>query len=653
MVHEVSYGAWPSPWTPELVSTASAFPVYWTGQLEVDRDGAVYALIRRPEEGGRSVVERVAPGAATTITPDGFNLRTTIYEYGGSAFLVRDGEFFFINEDQRWYRHRPGSAPEPITAEGPYRYGAPVLDARRGRIVCIREEFQDAGEPKSTIVAIDVRGDTFGTVLVAGDDFYAWPVLSHDAGRLAWVSWNHPNVPWDVTALRVAQLDAAGSLAAVETVVAEEAEVACDPRFTPSGDLIFMTDRSGWWRPCRWRGGEIEPLCDLERDFARPLWQMGTSDCRVLDDDNLLCVYTEEGMNRLGRLHLPTGELSTLELPFTYFARLEARDGVAYALASSSTIPAAIVRIELETGEHTILRQVMSAEPMAGAISRAQHIHFPSAKGRTGFGFFYPPTNADCRGPEDERPPLLVVSHGGPTGCTNTCFNPGIQFWTSRGFAVFDVNYAGSTGYGRDFRHLLRGGWGVVDVEDHVAAARHLVAEGLVDPERLAVRGWSAGGYNTFAALAFADTFHAGASYFGISDVAYFASQTHKFESRYADYLVGPRDTSEALYRERSPLHSADRITAPLAMFQGERDRITPKNQSELILESLRKRGVPVMYMLFEGEGHGFRRADTNLACLKAELAFYARLFGFRPADVLPPIVIENVDRPAAAAGAV
>ena len=639
------YGSWTSPWTPELVSNASAFPVYWTGQLAVDTDGAVYGLIRRPEEGGRGVVERVGPGAAVTMTPAGYNVRTTIYEYGGSAFLIHDGVIYFLNEDQRWYRHAPGEAPTPITAEGRMRYGAPVLDVARGRIVCIREEFRDGVEPESTIVAIDVAGDTFGTVLVSGDDFYAWAVLSDDGGRLAWVSWNHPNVPWDVTALKVAALDAGGGIVSVETVVPEDSEVACDPRFSPAGALIFMSDRTGWWSPYRWDGAQATKVYDAVNDFARPLWQMGTSDYRVLDEDTLLCIYTEEGTNRLARLHLPTGALETLDLPFTYFSRLEVHEGVAYALASSSVLPAAIVSIDLETGGYTILRQVMSAEPMQGAIAQAQHLHFPSAQGRTGFGFFYPPTNAAHRAAPGERPPLLVVSHGGPTGCTNTCFNPGIQFWTSRGFAVFDINYAGSTGYGRDFRHLLRGGWGVVDVEDHVAAARHLVAQGLVDGDRLAVRGWSAGGYNTFAALAFADTFQAGVSYFGISDVAYFADQTHKFESRYADYLVGPRATSEALYRERSPLHSADRITAPLAMFQGDKDKITPKNQSELILESLRARDVPVMYVLFEDEGHGFRRADTNLACLKAELAFYARVFGFEPADRLPPIPLENADR--------
>ncbi len=579
------------------------------------------------------------------MTPSGYDVRTQIYEYGGSAFLVHEGVIFFLDAVRGWMRQDLDGRVTQITEAGPVRYGSPVFDPLRGRIICIREDFRGEGEPENTLVAIDPRGDSFGTVLVSGDDFYSWPILSPDGRQMAWSAWNHPNVPWDATALRTATFDASGRLGEIVTVVGETDEVACDPQFLPNGELIFVSDRSDWWNYYGWRDGVERRINEAPIDFARPLWQMGTSDFRVADSGALVAVYTRDGINHLGRVRLADGGLEPIDLPYTYLSRLRIHGRYAYLLASSPSLPAVVARVDMVTGESLALLQASSTEGVEHAISTQRHIAFPSAQGRTGYGFYYPPVNGACRGPIGAKPPLLMFSHGGPTGCTNTCFNPGIQFWTSRGFAVFDINYAGSTGYGRPFRHLLRGGWGVVDVEDHVAAARYLSEAGLVDPERLAVRGWSAGGYNTFAALAFADTFHAGAAYFGISDVTAFADQTHKFESHYAEYLVGPRATSEALYRERSPLYSADRITAPLAMFQGEIDKITPKNQSEMILESLRARQVPVMYMLFEGEGHGFRKAETNLACLRAELAFYGQVFGFNPADDLPPIALENAER--------
>ena len=646
MTTEARYGSWSSPWTLERASTTGAsFPQFWTGQIAVDIDGAVHALVRKGDEGGRGVVLRLdgTPGGVS-LTPAPYDVRTSIYEYGGHGFLIQDGVLYFINGDQRWYRRGLDGEISPITAAGKVRYGAPLLDHRLGRIICVREDLRGEGEAVLTIVAIDPAGDAFGTVLVEGDDFYAWPVLSADSTRIAWVAWNHPHVPWDVTALRVGDFDADGRVVNVETLVAEVDEVACDPQFTPGGELVFCSDREGWWNYYAWRGGKAVNLCRMDLEFARPIWQMGTSDYRALDDRTLLGVYTEEGANRLGTVDMATGALTPLDLPYSYYARLQVHGGKAYALASSSERPAEVIEIDLASGTATTLLAAASAEGVQGAIAGAQHMHFPSAKGRTGYGFFYPPTNDVFRAPAGEKPPLLVFSHGGPTGCTNVCFNPGIQFWTSRGFAVFDVNYAGSTGYGREFRHLLKGGWGVVDVEDHVAAARYLADNGYVDPNRLGVRGWSAGGYNTFACLAFADTFHTGASYFGISDVGLFAAETHKFESRYADYLVGPAATSQDLWRERSPLRHADAITAPLVMFQGALDKITPPNQSELILDSLRRRNVPVMYQLFEGEGHGFRKAETNLACLSAELAFYGRIFNFIPADAVPEIALENAD---------
>ncbi|MFA7262485.1 MAG: prolyl oligopeptidase family serine peptidase [Caulobacter sp.] len=641
---EVPFGGWSSPWSIEQVARGSMFPQFWVGQLAVDETG-IYALTRRGEEGGRGVVLKLdGSGGGESLIPPEYNVRTQIIEYGGSGFVLGDGTLFFTNADQRWYRRDASGDIRPITAEGAVRYGAPIFDARRSRIICVREDHRGEGEPVNTIVAVNPDGDDFGTVLVAGDDFYAWPGLSPDGTRLVWAAWNNPHVPWDVTGLFLGHMDEAGQVTRIETVVAEDDEVACDPQFSPGGELVFVSDRSDWWNYYVWRDGQAVAVAPMALEFARPIWQLGNSDVRVIDDRTILGVYTEEGVNRLGLVDIETGALKTLKLPYTYFARLQVYDGKAYVLASAATIPAVVVEIDLATLATRELLKAPSPPVDPGFISSPTHIAFPSAKGRTGYGFLYMPRNASHVAPKGTLPPLLVTSHGGPTGCTNTCFNPAIQLWTSRGFAVFDINYAGSTGYGRPFRNLLKGGWGVVDVEDHVAAARHLAAEGLVDGDRLAVRGWSAGGYNAFACLAFADVFQAGVAYFGISDLVLFANETHKFEAYYTDYLVGPRETSQALFRERSPLYSADKMSAPLLMLQGALDKITPPNQSELILESLKRRGVPVGYILFEGEGHGFRMAETNLVSLQAELAFYGKVFGFEPAEPLPPLVLENAD---------
>ncbi|MBI1197802.1 MAG: prolyl oligopeptidase family serine peptidase [Phenylobacterium sp.] len=645
------YGSWETPWTPERVAASSFFPQYWVTQLEVDSDGAVYACTRRGEGGGRAEVLRLdGQGGGESLTPPPFNVRTQIVEYGGAAFAVCDGVLFFIHADQRWRRRDPDGTIRPITAEGAVRYGAPQVDRARRRLICVREDHRAGGEPVNAIVAIAMDGDEFGEVLVEGDDFYAWPALSPDGAQLAWTAWNHPHVPWDVTSLSCAKLDAAGRVASVATVAPEDAEVACDAQFGPDGTLYFVSDRSDWWNYYRWDGAAAWPVAPMAIEFARPFWNMGTSDYRVLDDGRLFGVHNRDGINHLGFVDPATGALERLDLPYSYYARLQVHAGKAFVLAASAVRPAEVIEIDLATGATRSLLRMPAPEDAEGYISAPRHITFPSAHGRTGYGFLYLPANRDFAAPAGTRPPLLVTSHGGPTGCTNTCFNPAIQFWTSRGYAVFDINYAGSTGYGRPFRDLLKGGWGVVDVEDHAAAALHLAREGLVDGARLGVRGWSAGGYNTFACLAFADVFHAGCAYFGISDVAVWAAETHKLESRYPDYLVGPRETSAELWKARSPLHHADRIRAPLLMLQGDRDKITPPNQSERILENLKRRGVPVGYILFEGEGHGFRKSETNLASLQAELAFFSRIFGVTPPERLPPIPLLNAEAIEAAA---
>lgn len=656
MAENAPYGSWRSPITADLIVAGSVR----LGQIALaDRD--TYWTESRPEEGGRTtIVHRAPDGNVRDILPIAFNARTRVHEYGGGAYLIVDDSVFFSSfQDQRVYCQRSGEAPFPVTPDAHLRYADGVCDQQRDRIICVREDHTDPQrEPVNTIVALDQTGKREAQVLVSGSDFFASPRISPDGTRLAWLDWNHPNMPWDGTELRVAQFLPDGSLGSSERIAGGPNESIFQPQWSPDGDLYFVSDRTGWWNLYRLRSSwmpaslkgrdhedHVEAVCQNvpERaEFGLPQWAFGMSTFDFESAHRLICTYTQDGSWHLAGVDIETGRLEAIETPYNVISGLRATPGRAVFIAGSATEPSAIVEYDLETQELVMLRCSSTVVPEEGYLAIPQSIEFPTENGLTAFALYYAPRNRDFRGPNEERPPLLVKSHGGPTGATSNNLDLNIQFWTSRGFAVLDVNYGGSTGYGRAYRERLDGQWGVMDVDDCVNGARYLVEREQVDADRLIIRGGSAGGYTTLCALTFRDEFRAGASYYGVSDLEALALETHKFESRYLDRLVGPYPEQQHLYRERSPIHHTDRLSVPVIFLQGLEDKAVPPNQAEMMVEALRGKGMPVAYVAFEGEQHGFRRAENIKRALEAELYFYATVFGFELAETVEPVEIDN-----------
>jgi dipeptidyl aminopeptidase/acylaminoacyl peptidase len=528
----------------------------------------------------------------------------------------------------------------PLTAEGQWRYADCVVDRPRNRLIGVREDYFRDGEPRNEVVAIDLAtGDA--TVLANGHDFYSNPRLSPSGDQLCWLQWDHPNMPCDGTTLCRAIIAPDGQLAAPTAIAGGPDESVYCPQWSPDGIVHFASDRTSWWNLYRLREGTTEALWPLAAEFALPHWNFGTATFGF-DGEDIVCIYGRPGAWRLARIPAAGGQPHIFQLPFSEFGNVRVGDGRALLVAASPTEPAALVEISLATGEATVLRQPSELTIAPSLVSLPQAIAFPT-DGGTAHGFYYAPHNPDFVGPSDERPPLIVISHGGPTSSASTAFSPHIQFWTSRGFAVLDVNYGGSTGYGRAYRARLNGAWGVRDVADCVNGARYLVARGDVDGMRLVIRGGSAGGYTTLCALAFHDVFRAGASHYGIGDLEALARDTHKFEARYLDRLVGPYPERRDLYIARSPIHHVDKLSCPMIFFQGLEDRVVPPAQAETMVAALRAKAIPVAYVSFAGEQHGFRRAENIQRALEAELYFYGRVLGFTPADDLTPLPIDNL----------
>jgi dipeptidyl aminopeptidase/acylaminoacyl peptidase len=636
------YGSWKSPITAKsLVANA-------VGLDQIAISGpATYWVESRPSEGGRSVVvQRDAYGKIADVTPQPFNARTRVHEYGGRSYAVHRDTIYFANfADQRVYRVIPGAEPEPITPEGAMRYADLVVDERRGQLLCVREDHgASAREAINTLVSLRLDGpnDDGGVVLVSGNDFYSTPRLSLDGARICWLTWNHPNMPWDGCELWMADLDADGALGERRRIAGGPEESIFQPAWGPDGALYFASDRTGWWNLYRWRNGRVTNLLRRKAEFGMPQWALGMTTFAVISATRLLCAWTSRGVWRLGELDTKTGKLTPFGLPYSAIAGVQANAIRAIFLAGSPTREPAVVELRLKTKRMRTLRGSRKAALDPAYISIPRAVEFATENGLTAHGFYYPPRNPGYRAPAGERPPLLVMSHGGPTGVTTNTLNPRYQYWTSRGFAILDVNYGGSSGYGRAYRQRLAGRWGIVDVDDCVNGARYLAERGLADPQRLAIRGGSAGGYTTLAALAFRDAFAAGASHYGVSDLEALARETHKFESRYLDRLIGPYPARRGLYRERSPIHHVNRIAAPLILFQGLEDRVVPPNQAELMVTALTKKGLAVAYLAFEGEGHGFRRAETIMRAQGAELYFYSRIFDFALSEPIAPVEIVN-----------
>jgi dipeptidyl aminopeptidase/acylaminoacyl peptidase len=638
------FGSWASPFAIELLTVG----VVRLGGISFDRsDGSTWWLEGRPDDEGRSTLVRLPDGGEPAdVSPAGMNVRSRVHEYGGGAYVAAaDVAIVSSFTDGRLYRLGPDRTATPLTPEGALRYADCALDGPRGRLVGVREDHSPAtverhGQAENAIVAISLS-DGEATVLVSGRDFYSSPRLSRDGSRLAWLEWDHPNLPWDGTELKVADVAADGALGPATAVAGSASDWIAQPRWSPSGELIFVAEPDGWMNLYRWADGRIEAVVPLAAEFAYPDWIFGLHNYDTRDDGTIAAIGRNDGRDRLYLIGPGPDAVRDVDLVETEIGSvgwIDERTLLVDAAGPGTTDT--IFRLDIETGERTVLRRSSDWSPEPADLSVGEHVEFPTTGGRTAHGIFYPPANRAFQGPSGERPPLIVTSHGGPTAQAYTGLSVVTQLFTSRGYAVLDVDYGGSTGYGREYRKRLEGEWGVVDVDDCCAGATWLAGQGRVDAERVAIRGGSASGFTTLAALAFRDTFRAGVTYFGIGDLEAFAKETHKFESRYLDRLIGPLPESRDLYRERSPAHHAEGISAPVLVLQGLEDRVVPPAEAERIVDALWERGIPHAYLAFKGEDHGFRKAENIIRSFEAELSFLGQVFGSTPADDIEPVDI-------------
>jgi len=634
------YGSWKSPITAELVGGGEI----GLEQIRIDGDD-IYWIERRPQEGGRKViVRRAVNGEVTDVTPTGFNARSRVHEYGGGDYAVAKGIIVFSNfADQRLYLHSKDAQPRPLTPSTPHRYADGQFDLRRNLYFTVREDHTGSGEAVNSVVALDLDSDDGGTVVFSGNDFYSSPRLSPDASELAWLCWNHPNMPWDGTELWVGQLNGDGSVGERQLIAGGNNESIYQPQWSPDGTLYFVSDRTGWWNLYRWRDNQIEALCPMTAEFGQPQWVFGGSLYGFASQRQIVCSYTKSGTDHLATFDTATKTLGAIELPYSAISQVRVAAECVVFIGASGIETSAVVTLDLSTKRFEILRQSRETTVEAGYLSEAHAIEFPTEQGLTAHGYFYPPKNRDYAAWANEKPPLLVISHGGPTSSSSASLKYSIQYWTSRGIAVLDVNYGGSSGYGRAYRERLNGRWGIVDVDDCANGARYLAGRGEVDGNRLAIRGGSAGGYTTLCALTFRNVFKAGAIHYGISDLEALVKDTHKFESRYCDRLIGPYPERRDIYVARSPIHFTEKLNCPMIIFQGLEDKVVPPNQAEKMVAAVRAKKLPVAYLTFEGEQHGFRKAENIKRVLESELYFYSKVFGFELADPIEPVEIENL----------
>jgi dipeptidyl aminopeptidase/acylaminoacyl peptidase len=581
----------------------------------------------RPEEGGRTAVLLRRPdGTVEEVLAQPWNARTAVHEYGGGAWWVRDGVLWFADwATQRLHRLGADGVPLPLTPESAVarglRYADGDVSPDGATVLCVQESHAEGGDVANTIVRLDAGGASTPEVVVAGPDFVSNPRWRADGGAFCWLEWDHPAMPWDATRLVV---DVAGERTVVAGAGGSESVV--QPEWAPDGSLWFSSDRTGFWSLYRWTpDGGVETMVEVGRDVGFPAWVLGGTCFAFLDGERVAFVFVDDGMDRLA-VRMPDRAIERVDLPYTVIDGLSATGSTVRFVGASPTAEPHVVAVDIDGSA--------AADPVVVVPPRAlpfgeewfstpEPVDFPTGSGQTAHALLYRPRNPDVRPPDGDRPPALVVIHGGPTSAARPMLRLVYQFWTSRGFAVVDVNHRGSTGYGRAYRDLLQGQWGVIDVEDCAAVCRHLAERGDIDPARLCIRGGSAGGFTTLSALANEDVFAAGASYYGVADLAALAADTHKFESRYLDGLIGPWPAAADVYAARSPINHVESIDCPLIVFQGLEDEVVPPAQSEMIVDALRAKGVRVAYHTFPGEQHGFRQATTVRTALDAELAFY------------------------------
>lgn len=634
------YGAWVSPLSVELM-TESAIGL---SGLSVDGQD-LYWLEARPNEKGRSVLcRRRADGKIEELTPTPFNVGSRVHEYGGGAYAVRQGSIVFSERsDGTVWVIEAGAAPRKIETPEGCRYADFELDLARRRVLAVREDHRarPPTDPKAAIVALPLDPGGLETVLIEGPDFLSSPRLSPKGEQLAWIAWDHPDMPWDRTRLFVAGMSKEGALQDSRLVAGETPEAIVQPEWSATGVLHFCSDRTGWWNLYSLRDAAIEAVAPVEAEIGGPHWVFRQRYYDFLPDGRIIAAIVRDGIR--SAVLITNGTIEPLDIGQVQECPRAFGDGLGFVATPPDAPPSVSLRPRVDEGTTIVLRSAAPDVLRKEAISIGEPIAFMTPSG-IGHAFWYAPKNHDYKGPASERPPLIVLSHGGPTSMTTNSFSLNIQWWTSRGFGVVDVNYGGSTGFGRAYRRRLDGKWGVVDVEDCAAAASYLVERGLVDGERLVIRGGSAGGFTTLSALTSLNLFKAGASHYGVGDLMLLATDTHKFESRYLDRLIGPLPQAQVLYTERSPIHHIDRLSCPVIFFQGEDDKTVPPNQARTMVEAITVRGLPVAYYSFAGEGHGFRKAETLRRVLELELDFYGRVFGFTAPGLNERVTIANFE---------
>ncbi len=648
------YGSWLSPFSSTQITQKSVR----LSEPQLDQEYC-YWLEQRPQEKGRSVIIRQklsnSDNSPEEVTPKAFNVHSRIHEYGGGNYLAHKGIIYFVNaQDQRVYQldSNKKKSPQALSPEGNYRYADFCIDEKRQQLICACEIYQDDKEPQSNIISLKLDGSsTVGfNILAFGNDFYSHPRLSPEHDKLSWLSWDHPNMPWDSSECWIADFNSFGMLHKHRKVAGgthidtdtrqETGESIFQPQWSPTGELLFVSDRTNWWNLYSYNtyNKHIEALTNMEAEFATPQWVFGMSTYGFINSYTLLCTYTQQGTWFLATIDLMSHTLKTLPLPFTHIEAMYCQDDSDSAVFIGSHATAGSAIIHWTQDEWKILARSSTEQHSSEDIAVADNITFNNSANEVSHGFFYAPANSQFQDEEHAKPPLIVMCHGGPTGSTSPSLNSKVQYWTSRGFAVFDINYSGSTGYGREYRRRLYGQWGLKDVDDIVCGVKHLITQGRVHPEQVAIRGSSAGGYSVLAALCFSDIFKAGTSLYGIGDLSALAEDTHKFESRYCDQLVGKYPEERRIYEQRSPINHIEKLNCPVLFLQGLEDKVVPPMQAEKMVNALHNKAIPVAYITFPEEGHGFRQADNIRYSIEAEYAFYSHIFALQPQETLPTI---------------
>ncbi|QUN04726.1 S9 family peptidase [Shewanella yunxiaonensis] len=632
-----AYGTWESPLTADDVFGQSVV----LGQMQ-SVDGAIYFSESDPAQAGQIGIKRLDDNdKVVDVVPAAFGVGSRVHEYGGAPYLAIGNSVFASKmSDQLFYRIAPDQPPLALTPAGT-RHADCISYPKGSRIICVREDHRGEGEAKASLVTINLNFAGEGDTFVEGHDFFSSPAINADNTQLAWVAWDHPNMPWDNTQLWVGDLNRKGQISNIRQIAPRHHGSLMQPMYAPDGQLYFIADYDNWWNLYRvTAAGGIEQVTQLKGEIGGPAWRFGQHAYAFENAHSVIFSYHQDGKVHLMRQDLTSGVSEELATDFASVGQVISADKGVYFMGAKSTPEHGIYKVSGRGTELVYAPAIKGLEP--DYISRPVAVSFDTNERQQAYGYFYAPTNPQYVAPKDTKPPLLMMLHGGPTAAASSAYSSAIQYWTTRGFAVFDLNYRGSTGYGRQYRKSLYGKWGVADVDDAVNAVKYLVDEGWVDPDKVAIRGGSAGGFSVLAALAFHDTFKAGTSYFGISDIAVLAQETHKFESHYIDQLIGPYPAAKQIFHDRSPLYHLEGLNEPLLLLQGLDDKVVPPNQSELIYQAVKAKGVPTAFIGFEGEGHGFRKPANNIRSLQSELSFYGQVFGFTPAGELPVLPIDN-----------